>query len=669
MRATIVIVCALAATGCLFPDRSKLGRDGGVDAGDAGGDGGHEEDAGDGGTDDAGDGCVVAEQHERSCENDRDDDCDGLTDCNDFDCGRALVCCGEGGDATTSEFMTSAYWTSLPTGATPVIAPADDVISIFPSSEPRAIRYDECLPVDLGIAVRAVMRARGPSCAAGTSCHASLVLTPQSDMARGIPLADELSIRVYADGFVEARRAGTLLARSPRTLGAGPLDVEVKLTPGIDDAGNAWVYTEVTVSGSEPWQPWTGLRALIPRGDLVGAGLGCEQARGLYLALEGIGDRVEIQSVTIDPFECANPSHFEIPPGGVTEIAIEDVGATERWSSGGIGAPALASYFVDGAPPETWTLLYDATNVPRTNELSAPVRFAVGLSQTTRGGGLSDWTVVGDPLIGADPPHCAGCMPSVREPTIHLPIDEETRGLPAVSFGWAVYARELEDSGGRRFRLEARQITTAPIGASSTAYPLLTPASEGSGCTSLRDPLLLPMHAGDATEAWLLYSCARGASPREIRIARFTADGGAPRATPLDVALLTAADVGPIASIALHAADGAAWFVGDDLVIHRLWLATRDISGRTAIAFAESSGVPGEMPSFVPYAANPVLRAEDPVLGRCDAADCDIDSVAVTRIANSPHRVRLLVARTITTATEVRHVLVPLDQIWPEPQL
>lgn len=130
---------------------------------------------------------------------------------------------------------------------------------------------------------------------------------------------------------------------------------------------------------------------------------------------------------------------------------------------------------------------------------------------------------------------------------------------------------------------------------------------------------------------------------------------------------LTASQLGSFASIALRAADGATWIVHEELVIHRLWFVTRDLRGRTAIAFAEASGPPDALPTFEPYAANPVLRADDPILGGCDTYSCEIESLAVTRMANSSHRVRLFVARAIRMPSEIRHVLVPLEQVWPAP--
>ncbi len=654
--------------GCLLPDRTRLDRDASLDAGS---DVGLPDDAGDGSLD-AGDACIIAEQHEASCDNRRDDDCDGLTDCNDFDCGRALYCCGPGRAERVFSFDTGAGWRSLPTGVLPNIEPEGGVISNFPSSEPRATRYDECLSIDLGMEIRSILRARGPRCSPDSPCpYASLVLTPISEMARGVPLADELSVRLDADSRIEVRRAGAVLARSPTPFGASNIDVRIRLTPGIDERGGAWIYADIRiVSADLTWSPWEGLRPLVPREDLIGASLGCTEARGLYLALEGLGDGVDIDSITIDPYECANPSHFE-RPSSTTPLEGAALGVDPSWSSGGVGAPALSSYFIDDEPPETWTVLYDATNVPRTNELTTPVRFSIGLSQSTRSTG-DGWTVRGDPLLGADPPHCTGCLASVREPTILLPVRDHAdsspghRGLPHSSRGWIVYASEIEGSGGRRFELEARSLIASPIGIGGTRFTLLTPASELGGCASLRDPLLLPVASADTDDAWLLYSCERDGSLREVRIARFSVSDDGPRARPMGVAL-TASQLGSFASIALRAADGATWIVHEELVIHRLWFVTRDLRGRTAIAFAEASGPPDALPTFEPYAANPVLRADDPILGGCDTYSCEIESLAVTRMANSSHRVRLFVARAIRMPSEIRHVLVPLEQVWPAP--
>lgn len=665
----VACACALLASGCLLADRSLYYQDGGADpdAGDA--------EIEDGGTD-AGDGatCAPSQVHERACTGGRDEDCDGFVDCNDVDCATALACCGEGGTAIVSEFSgPTADWISLPTTASPPIAPSGGTVSNFYSGEPRALRYRECVPIDLGVELRAVLRVNGTDTCSTPPCpYAGLVLTPLREMARGVPLPDELSVRVSSDRHVEVQRAGATLWRSVETVMAGDIDVTVQLTPGVDDAGNAWVYSAIQiVHGALTWYPWGALgdlRASIPREDLRDANAGCTEARGLYLALEGRGARVEIDSVTIDPRQCANPSHFEAIRGGGFEIDAAGVGATPRWSSGGIGAPALASYFLGGASTETWALVYDASDLPRTNELSAPMRFSIGLSTTNDADGLASWTARGNPLLGRDPPNCSGCDQSVRDPAAYLPIDEDDRSLDAG--GWLVYAREIPGSGARRYQISGRPLLSSPIGTGSMEYLLLDPASEGGDCESLRDPLLLPIEPADPSQAWLLYTCIRRGRAVEIRAARFEQTGADdPRATPLGVAVLSAAELGPIAGVWMRGADGAAWFVGGDRVIYRLWVATRDLAGETAIAFAEWTGARGVLPDFAPYDANPVLRTGDPILGDCTGAiDCDIDAIGVTRVANAPNTVRLLVARTITTTGGARQVLVPLDQVWPAPR-
>lgn len=676
-RALLVLLAGLAATGCLLPDRSRLDaapRDAGPDAPipEDAGDGGDAGDAGDGG------GCQSEELFERTCEGGEDEDCDGLVDCNDFDCGRELACCGSGGERIVSEFESATFdWISLPTGLAPAIEPelSDDVIRNFYTGEPRALRYSECLPVDLGVEISATLRAptAGP-CEAGEACpYAAIVLTPTREMARGVPLPDELSVRLYGDRRLEVRRAGARLEARPGMLGIGDVDVTIQLTPGLDDEGRAWVYAAISVaqSGVPTWRAFDaegGRRALIPREDLVGAALGCDETRGLFLALEGIGARVEIDSIATDPFECANPSNFSALRGGGVELGRAELGADPGWASGGVGAPALGSYFLGAS--DAWDLYYDATNVPRTNELVAPVRYAIGVSSTGDDEGITGWAARGGgPVVGVDPPQCsgAGCpeLSSAREPSLYVPLDEDTRRVPTGRFGWLAYARELPGSEGRRFGLEMTQVTFSPFAVSTSPFELLTPESEGGGCDSLRDPLLLPMEPAPADDFWLLYGCEQGGRLREIRAARVSTEGDV-SAVPLETTVLDHTQLGSIASISLRGADGAAWFPeGSDDYVYRLWVVTRDIAARTSVAFAEAAGKRGELPRFEPYAANPVLRGTDAVLGSCSGARCDIDSIAVTRIANAPQRVRLMVGRTITSSTEVRHVLVPLDQVWP----
>src|SRR5690606_15834540 len=128
------------------------------------------------------------------------------------------------------------------------------------------------------------------------------------------------------------------------------------------------------------------------------------------------------------------------------------------------------------------------------------------------------------------------------EPTVLLPIHED-RGLARSTAGWVVYARELPESRGLRFALEARSLITDPIGVGGTASTLLTPAIEdGLGCESLRDPLLLPIAPDRTRDAWLVYSCERDGKLAEIRIARFGVGDDGPTAVPMGV-LLEAADV------------------------------------------------------------------------------------------------------------------------------
>ncbi|AKF08095.1 hypothetical protein [Sandaracinus amylolyticus] len=669
---------ALALVGCLMPDRSLIERDAGMDAPDTS----QWEDAGDAGEDAGDGGCRTDQQFERTCDNGEDDDCDGLVDCNDFDCGRELECCGSGGESVVSEFATDSLdWVSLPIGVPPAIQreTTDDVVSSFGTGDPRGLRYVECLPVDLGMSITATLRApRGTACATREGCeYASIVLTAVPDMARGASLPDELSVRVYRDRIVEVRRAGRVIDTAPQSFGIDDVNVTIELSPGVS-GGAAWIFARVLVAqtGVDTWDVFAdsddgGRRALIPREHLAGEGFGCAAVRGLYVALEGRGNYVDVDAVGSDPYECANPSNFRTIEGASTGLDHTALRAADAWAAGGVGAPTLGSYFV--GVDDAWDVYFDATNVPRTNELSAPVRFAIGGATTSDDEGLAAWTsrdALGAPVLGVSPPQCVGaaCPPlsSVREPALYVPLDEETRSIERSTQGWLAAARELDGSNGRRFGIDLHPMGLSPFFVADDAMPVLRPDTEGGGCTSLRDPLLLPAGPHPTTTFWLLYGCERTGTLREIRMARVDVDGGVRATLPSEV-VLDADDFGDIAAITLRGADGASWFPNDDedLAIHRLWVVARDLAGRTSVAFAESAAPRDEPPRFVPYAANPVLRASDPVLGACPGR-CDIESIAAARIANSPQRVRLLVGRTITTATEVRHTLLPLDQVWPQ---
>ena len=100
----------------------------------------------------------------------------------------------------------------------------------------------------------------------------------------------------------------------------------------------------------------------------------------------------------------------------------------------------------------------------------------------------------------------------------------------------------------------------------------------------------------------------------------------------------------------------------------RLWF-LGEASGRkdaVGVAILEPKNLatdPG-LSRFVPFPANPVLRADDRAL---DCADCDIEGVAVSDSPDPgrPGLLRLLVARRVQQSGGGRiYDLFPLEQAW-----
>jgi hypothetical protein len=207
-----------------------------------------------------------------------------------------------------------------------------------------------------------------------------------------------------------------------------------------------------------------------------------------------------------------------------------------------------------------------------------------------------------------------------------------------------------------------------------------------AGCRSVGDPALLPafpkpeLVSGRLRDSgvFLFFTCEPMSGPPEIRAAWIADTTSWPGdISPVQLGpVLRPADVGPIAERGLRAADGEVWFRGEPMadggmaytdVTYRLWAVVRNRAGKTSLVFAEGTGPisGGTLPPFRPYAGNPVLTADDPLLGDCPLGDCPIESVAVTRHPNDPTRLRVLISRMVVGDSAIRHVLVPLDQIWP----
>jgi hypothetical protein len=709
-RALLGIVIGIAilapSTGCslLFaPDRSLLDRDAGADSGEPD-DGGPDApiDAPDAWTGDGGP--CNGQAVELACDDAEDDDCDGLADCDDYDCASSLSCCGTErpiGQATSNFETVPAGWQWMPSDFT-IPQPTGSISDFGVSGKPRAIRAPVCLPIELGVRVRATIHADGdpPVCPSGPcENYASIALTATTDFEDGEEVTDDLSVRIYHDGRAETRqnRAVRDARETPfaATPSASPIGVSIDLAPGVSpDDGEAWIYATVVLV--QDASTWTAIdhQPIFTARDLLGPAFGCVEARGLLLAFQGIGQGIHrIDNLRSDRFDCANPGHFE-PAGPIgTTLDATTLRAQTNWTGGGIGSPTIMSSL--DAPRgeggvDRWDILYDGSNLERTNEPIANVHFSIGGAFTAADvAGLSMFTgrrgvapIAGDPLFGFDPPECfEGVIPtppgdcallrSYREPSVWAPIDEAGRHVPPSATLTVAFAREVVGAPGR-FEIGGG---TVPMSNASdpTEYieegqTLLSPADAGE-CVSFRDPLLLPTRANGLGPLLLFFTCERGkGTPSTIGVATIATPF--PRAASIvRTDLLTPADVGPFARAGLSDPDGAVWF-HEGGATYRLWFLSHTLAEAT-LSFAEGTITPEQSdlgvmaPPLRPYPANPVMTAIDPVLGACASSDCDLESLAVTRMSTQPNRVRLMISRTRYGATTIEHGLVPVEQVWP----
>lgn len=632
-------------------------------------DGGPDSGPPDSGPQDSGpDECVPQQTLETSCDDGKDNDCDGLVDCFDFDCRGVATCCRRG-DAT-AHCLSSASFTRLPVGAGAEVlfsgalcAPNDALVEFGPAGITRALVSD-CQPINFGMELRASFRI-DTSCASPGACsdYAALALTPVRTLVDGEPLISELRVVVSPAGSVEIDRAGTRIGAG---LPAGTfraddrVDFVVSLEPGPDDRGRDVLYATVDVVGRgrilerTAVMPLDTLRCISPSGTSV----------GLYLAIEGAGNDVHVVGpVTTSERACANPSQFRAQ-------SEPSLATPSSCAPGGAGAPALVSYCRgncagEGPPQYQSDLWVDASDDQRADEIIRFVDFGIcGYAwQSPRfpsGTAGDDWTARGAPgfLWPIDPE-----WRSAREPTL-LAISDDA-GATRVEKLWYAYAERTEE-GSEVYAIYAGEVLTGTAHAAPRpTTPLLRP--EQAGCTSVRDPLLLAHYAGTPGShyvdgAWLVFTCEQGGGvPRSIRAARIT-----PELTVMAGSfetVLTSA-IGSYAERGVFAAEGFTE-PGDPLTL-RLWFLTRDGSG-VHLAYAQGrSDDPDVLPSVEPYPANPILAGDSPILGGDCAAGCTLTGATVTPSTELASHYQFLIARSRVTPTGPVHDLVPLLQPAPD---
>ncbi len=667
MRA-LVLLTSILASGCtllLQPDYDAIApdMDGGLDGGpDA-------SDAGDGGVEDAGDGgfqCVPSGPEQCGDSAQDDEDCDGLSNCFDFDCRGTASCCRRG-TASSRCLSSGADFVALPVGTTDILfsdfdcTPTSLVDSFGPAGRTRALVTPRCEPITFGMELSVEFEIE--AACAGTCDYAALSFAPVRTLVDGEPFPSELRVVVRADGWVGVDRAGTPLGSLTGLLPGDNIAVQVTLEPGPDPSGQDVLFAEIDVvaTGGRGGRllertavaPLDQLQCIDPGGG--------DPSVGLYVAIEGSGSDVDvIGGLERTANQCSNPSPFRPDASGVS---TDDV---EACAAGGIGAPALVNYCrsgCSGGAQVQWDLWVDASDTPRTEESFRFVDFGVcGYGALMSPLPTDPWTPRG---AGG---FLRGDMPSAREPTL-LPVRGASE-TPILYYAYAV----REEAGTERYAIQGGSVITAPLTSMPGDFsaPLLT-IGQAPDCTSLRDPLLVA-HWAPATGgghrvdgAWLLFTCAHGGGdPDSLGVARFAESGGALTLVSDTVrtdVLVAIRDT--YAERGVFAPEGFTQADEDGELTVRLWYLARDERGQVQLAHAQgrSRDLDAWPEVIAPYPANPILAPDDLVLGSCSA--CAITGATVTPSIIEGGDWQFLISRSRLTATGTVHELVPLLQYAP----
>ncbi|MCS6798734.1 MAG: hypothetical protein NZ898_09405 [Myxococcota bacterium] len=618
-----------------------------------------------------------------------DEDCDGLRNCSDFDCAGHAACCMSGTSRIESwEDPGLTGWQPLPMSA-PRSPRVQDNRLVFLGDSWVSVRRDACTPLASGVEIDVKFHLERVVTGCGSTphraCVASLVLTPALDVVPGRRLLADLAVEVTVDpsmdnSRLQVRRETEVIGSVYSGAGLGHvLAVTVRLSPDVDARGRPVLAAEVL--GTNESMAGEGFvlverTPLLPVDELVRDYTECDRSPGLFVALEGTGDGVRVGQLVERRLDCTNPVQFRRPSG--VDDAVLDAerlgfvrrvdGAVEGWASGGIAAPALM-HTEPSSGTYRWDVLVDGTDVDRPLEHVADIGFAIGHATSTAWNGAWMSTPPPAPRAGDCHPSCVGppagaCVSMsncasglriLREPSFAL------SSSPA-NFVYAIAQRNV----GEPYRI--RLLDTSRSAATSIGG-FNDPLSLPEDCENVRDPMIVARGTGSTGSGFaylLFYTCERDGAPSQIRVAGISAmlgatipsDGG----IVLDPASLPAYARGGVRApevIADYDEMGRGSFL--------MWFTARSARGSTVIALARGESEPGQLPrTFTPYPGNPVLRHDEPALGPCHG-ECEVLGLGVTRRANAPSTVRLLVSRRVSTATGVRYELVPLEQTWPRP--
>lgn len=595
-------------------------------------------------------------QFEDICDNDVDDDCDGLTDCIDPDCDPEPRCC------QFPQEQPETFGTVTPPGWD--FIPATDALRIETGSNgngyiddfgdpsrARAILRRSCVPIALGarIGVDFIPRCANDEC----SDYASLVLTPINEEVPGIGLRSTFEIRVRGDGDVELYRAGTLLEQYEAMFQTrSTIKLTLQLSPGVDERGDPQVMADMTLQqGAVTLHPYEG-SPIFAVDELVGAAFDCRGGDGLFMAIEGFAANCDVDEVRLALRTCDNPSHFQETrlPGATTSGT--DLGANASWTAGGLGGPSL-QWFTDD-----WFLMFDAApaDSPRDTESIARVPYRIGASRSDLLA-QPNWTALesGEPLdfqaSGATrEPDFAAAAPNLFHFVMAEAAADDPRTYQIVGGNWQI--------GGTRI----------------SRFELATPSAAVSGgspsCASYRDPVLLPLTTSPG-EYRILVRCERGEQEGTILSFRGPPSWSGTSPGSFEGVVLTRDEFAPYAELDIVSLDGVSLFDrAGSLLAHRLWLIGRDYAGETFVLYAEARDFSGPAPDFHPYALNPILRYDDSRIdrNRCEQAapgTCALESIGVAIDNQQPNEVVLVIGRRNTSGAQVGYELVWLRQTFP----
>ena len=648
------------------PDGGPM--DAGLDAGvpvDAGPDAG--EDAGS----DAGYDCVPTQLTEVSCQDGVDNDCDRMgIDCGDTDCQNSPACCkvGSGLDPETVPDYDTGGWRAG-SGASPPPTSASTVT--FLATATTNLLRSQCLSLASGARFLVDIDVLA---GADADQWAALVLT-SSDPTSGVmsPVPADLAIRVDGTGRVAVLRAGRELEFEDTRPGGGRRNLEVLLTPAVDETGpvlEAQIFVTLGPDRLELMAP----AAFMPLEDLIGQALGCGEADGLHVGFEGIGTSVTV-GTKLQYFigDCSNPRQFiAFPTAPTFSTYIPDV---PLGPAATLGEPAFAHYASGG--DDTFELWLDIADGVRAEEDFAPFDVAVvagfdadgaTTAPTQRQPSGSRSTIVGPD-------------PRSREPSLLVPANASGEPLGFVLFAYAREVVPAVPGTPAAYGIVISQTDFLSMSDPGDGQLVLDPTDGASECDSYRDPSLVRVSTdSDANDFLLFYTCEREGEPDSIGLARLS------RALSTFSVVAARADV--LTATAGYAERGV--FspeavldprAGAPTHVLRVWYLARSASG-VQLALAEGALFDTDtFPSLIPVAGNPILRADSPALGLTESCEfgcflqsvgvCETTASSITPVFGStvddPHYLFLIDRVRHGSGDAVTHELIPLLQTRPNP--